>query len=55
MIPINPNKHYTVSLNLEDDDHLPVQRMNENDDSEETAELLKNLFPDLSYMKRKKE
>ena len=55
MIPINPNKHYTLSLNLEDDDHLPVQRMNENDDSEETAELLKNLFPDLSYMKRKKE
>ena len=54
--PMNPtasNKEYTVSLNL-DDDQLLVQNMDEDDDAEETAELLKDLFPDFSYAKRKR-
>lgn len=55
--PTNPtdlNKEYTVSLNLDDDDQLLIQKMNEEDDAEETAELLKDLFPDFSYVKRKR-
>ena len=52
--PADPNKEYTVSLNLDDDDQLLVQNMNEDDDAEETAELLKDLFPDFSYVKRKR-
>ena len=43
-----------VQLNLDDDDQLLVQKMNEDDDAEETAELLKDLFPDFSYVKRKR-
>ena len=54
MNPTDPNKEYTVSLNLDDDDQLLVQNMNEDDDAEETAELLKDLFPDFSYVKRKR-
>ena len=54
MNPINPNKEYTVSLNLDDGDQLLIQNINENDDAEETAELLKDLFPDFSYVKRKR-
>ena len=54
MNPIGPNKEYTVSLNLNDDDQLLVQNMDEYDDAEETAELLKDLFPDFSYVKRKR-
>ena len=49
--PVDTDKEYTVSLNL-DDDQLMVQ--NEDDDTEETAELLKDLFPDFSYVKRKR-
>ena len=45
MNPADPNKEYTVSLNLDDDDLLLIQKMNEDDDAEETAELLKDLFP----------
>ena len=41
MNPTDPNKEYTVSLNLDDDDQLLVQNMDEYDDAEETAELLK--------------
>ena len=52
--PTDPNKEYTVSLNLDDGDQLLVQNMNEDDDAEETAELIKNLFPDFSYVKRKR-
>ena len=48
------NKEYTGLLNLDDDDQLLVQNMNEDDDAEETAELLKDLFPDFSYAKRKR-
>ena len=55
--PLNPtdtNIEYTISLNLDDDDQLLVQNMDEYDDAEETAELLKNLFPNSSYVKRKR-
>ena len=51
MNPVDSDKEYAVSLNL-DDDQLMVQ--NEDDDTEETAELLKDLFPDFSYVKRKR-
>ena len=54
MSPTDPNKEYTVSLNLHDNDQLLVQKMNEDDDAEQTAELLKDLFPDFSYVKRKR-
>ena len=54
MNPIVSDKEYTVSLNLDDDDQLLIQKMNEEDDAEETAELLKDLFPDFSYVKRKR-
>lgn len=54
MNPIDPNKEYTVSLNLDDDDQLLVQNINVDDDAEETAELSKDLFPDFSYVKRKR-
>ena len=53
MNPVELDKEYTVSLNL-DDDQLMVQKMNENEEAEETAELLKDLFPDFSYVKRKR-
>ena len=55
--PMNPivlDKKYTVSLNLDNDDQLLVQNMNEDEKAEETAELLKDLFPDFSYVKRKR-
>ena len=49
----DPDKGYTVSLNLDDDDQLMVQNMNEEEYAVETAELLKDLFPNFSYVKRK--
>ena len=54
MNPIDSNKDYTISLNLDDDDQLMVQNVNEDEDAEETTELLKDLFPDFSYVKRKR-
>lgn len=54
MNPVVSDKEYTVSLNLDDDDQLLVQNMDEDEDSEKTAELLKDLFPDFSYVKRKR-
>ena len=48
------DEEYTVSLNLDDDEQLLVQNMDEYDDVEATAELLKDLFPDFSYVKRKR-
>lgn len=54
MNPMDSNKEYTVSLNLDDDDQLLVQNLNEDEKAEETAELLKDLFPDFSYVKRKR-
>lgn len=45
MDPIDPNKEYTV-------DQLMGQNMNEDKGTEETAELLKDLFPNFSYVKR---
>lgn len=52
--PIYPDTKYTVSLNLDDDDQLLVQNMNEDEKAEETAKLLKDLFLDFSYVKRKR-
>lgn len=52
MNPVDTDKEYTISLNLDDDDQLMDQNMNEDEDAEETAELLKDLFPDFSYVKR---
>ena len=54
MNPTAPNIEYTISLNLDDDDQLLIRKMNEEDDAEKTAELLKDLFPDFSYVKRKR-
>lgn len=54
MNPIDSDKEYTVSLNLDDDDQLLVQNLNEDEKAAETAELLKDLFPDFSYVKRKR-
>lgn len=54
MNPVDPDKEYTVSLNLDDDDQLMIQNMDEDGDAEETAELLKDLFPDFFYVKRKR-
>lgn len=54
MNPIEPDKEHTVSLNLDDDDQLLVQNLNEDEKTEETAKLLKDLFPDFFYVKRKR-
>ena len=54
MNPIDSDKEYTVSLNLDDDDQLLVQNLNEDEKTGETAELLKDLFLDFSYVKRKR-
>ena len=54
MNPTAPNIEYTISLNLDDDDQLLVQNMNEDEKAGETAELLKDLFPNFSYVKRKR-
>ncbi len=54
MNPIDSDKEYTVSLNLDDDDQLLVQNLNEDEKAGKTAELLKDLFPDFSYVKRKR-
>ena len=43
--PANPDKEYTVSLNLDDDDQLLVQNLDKDEKATETAELLKGLFP----------
>lgn len=51
---IDSDKEYTGSLNLDDDDQLLVQNLNEDEKAAETAELLKDLFPDFSYVKRKR-
>lgn len=53
MNPIESDKKYTGSLNLDDGDQLLVQNLNEDEKAAETAELLKDLFPDFSYVKRK--
>ncbi len=40
-------------LNLDDDDQLLIQNMKEDEKAGETAELLKYLFSNFSYVKRK--
>lgn len=54
MNPIEPDKEYTVSLNLDGNEQLLVQNLNEDEKAAKTAELLKDLFPDFSYVKRKR-
>lgn len=54
MNPVDPDKKYTISLILDADDQLMVQNMNEDEHAEETAELLKDLFLNFSYVKRKR-
>ena len=54
MNPIEPDKEYTVSLNLDGDEQLLVQNLNEYEKAAKTAELLKDLFPNFSYVKRKR-
>lgn len=49
--PIDSDTSYSVSLDLADDDQMMVQEMIEN---EEVAKALKDLFPDFSYVKRKR-
>ena len=49
--PVDPNKEHIISLNL-DDEPSTVQDGDEN--VEEAAELSKDLFPDFSYVKRKR-
>lgn len=51
--PVDPNKEHIISLNL-DDEPLTVQNLDESENVEETAELSKDLFPDFSYVKRKR-
>lgn len=49
LFPINPidsDKKYTVLLNLDDDEQLLVQNLNEDEKAGETANLLKDSFPD---------
>lgn len=48
--PIEPDKEYTASLNLDDDNQLLVRNMNEDEKAGENSELLKDLFPDFSYV-----
>ena len=55
--PMNPTdaiNEYSVSLNLDDDDLLLIQYMIVDNVAEDTAELLKDLFPNFSYVKRKR-
>lgn len=49
--PIDSEKSYSVFFDLDDDEQLMVQDMVEN---EEVAEALKDLFPDFSYVKRRR-
>lgn len=51
--PVDSDKEHIISLNL-DDEPLEIQDMDKNEVTEETAELSKDLFPDFSYMKRKR-
>lgn len=49
--PVDPNKEHIISLNLDDE---PLTIQDEDKNVEETAELSKDLFPDFSYVKRKR-
>ena len=52
--PIESDKEYALSLNLDERNQLMLQKINEGEETEETAELLKDLFPNFSYVKRKR-
>ena len=45
MNPTNPNKEYTVSLNLDDVDQLVVQKTNGENDAEEGVRFVKYTLP----------
>lgn len=49
--PVDPNEEHIISLNLDDE---PSTIQDEDKNVEETAELSKDLFPDFSYVKRKR-
>lgn len=49
--PTHKDTAYSLSLNLDDEDQMVVENI---DDSEEVADALKDLFPDFSYVKRKR-
>ena len=49
--PIHEDNSYSVSLNLDEEDQLVVENI---DESEEVSDALKDLFPDFSYVKRKR-
>ena len=49
--PVDPNKKHIISLNLDDE---PLTIQDEDENVEEAAELSKDLFPDFSYVKRKR-
>ena len=49
--PIHEDNSYSVSLNLDEEDQLVVENI---DDSEKVSDALKDLFPDFSYVKRKR-
>lgn len=48
---VHEDNSYSVSLNLDDEDQMVVENI---DDYEEVADALKDLFPDFSYVKRKR-
>lgn len=54
MNPVDADKECTLSLNLDEDEQSMIQNVNKDKNAKETAELLKDLFPDFSYMKRKR-
>lgn len=49
--PVHEDNSYSGSLNLDDEDQMVVENI---DDSDEVADVLKDLFPDFSYVKRKR-
>lgn len=49
--PVHTDNSYSVSLNLDVEDQLVVENI---DNSDEVADTLKDLFPDFSYVKRKR-
>lgn len=49
--PVDQNEEHIISLNLDDE---PSTIQDEDKNVEETAELSKDLFPDFSYVKRKR-
>lgn len=49
--PVHDDNSYSISLNLDEEEQLVGENI---DDSDEVADALKDLFPDFSYVKRKR-